>query len=99
MEHQVRFVADEPRGSEIPPSPASDPSAELLDAYSRVTVGISEKVCPSVVSVEVMRLSGRSAGRGGHGSGFCFRPDGYLLTNSHVVHRADLDRKSVGEGK
>jgi S1-C subfamily serine protease len=61
-----------------------------LDAYSRVTVGVSEKVCPSVVSVEVLRLSRQRGGRGGTGSGFSFRPDGYLLTNSHVVHGADL---------
>jgi len=99
MEHQVRFVADEHRGPELPPPPASDPSAELLDAYSRVTVGISEKVCPSVVSVEVMRLTGRRGERGGHGSGFCFRPDGYLLTNSHVVHAADLIQVTFPDGK
>src|SRR5262245_53900938 len=99
MEHQVRFVADEHRGPDLPPPPASDPSAELLDAYSRVTVGVSEKVCPSVVRVEVLRLSGRREGRGGHGSGFCFRPDGYLLTNSHVVHGADLIQVTFPDGK
>jgi hypothetical protein len=39
----------------------------LLDAYSRVTVGVSEKVCPSVVSVEVMRLSRERGGGAGTG--------------------------------
>jgi S1-C subfamily serine protease len=91
-------VSDDGRGSASPSVPASDPSAELLDAYSRVTVGVSEKVCPSVVSVEVLRLSRRGE-RGGHGSGFAFRPDGYLLTNSHVVHGADLVQVTFPDGK
>ena len=99
MENQVRFVSDDVRGAAPAPSPAEDPSAELLDAYSRVTVGVSEKVCPSVVSVEVLRLTGRRGGRGGNGSGFVFRPDGYLLTNSHVVHEADLIQITFPDGK
>jgi S1-C subfamily serine protease len=99
MDHQVRFVSDEHRGAAPSPGPFEDPTAELLDAYSRVTVGVSEKVCPSVVSVEVLRLTGRRGGRGGNGSGFVFRPDGYLLTNSHVVHEADLIQISFPDGK
>jgi S1-C subfamily serine protease len=99
MDHQVRFVSDEHRGAAPSPSPSEDPTAELLDAYSRVTVGVSEKVCPSVVSVEVLRLTGRRGGRGGNGSGFVFRPDGYLLTNSHVVHEADLIQITFPDGK
>ena len=66
MEHSIRRVVDE-RGGSAPlsvPAPEPDPSAALLDAYSRVTVGVSEKVCPSVVSVEVLRLSGQRGGRG-----------------------------------
>jgi S1-C subfamily serine protease len=78
---------------------ASDPSVDALDAYSRIVVGVSEKVCPAVVSVEVLRLSHHRSGRGGTGSGFFFRPDGYLLTNSHVVHRADLVQLTYQDGK
>ena len=78
---------------------ASDPSVDALDAYSRIVVGVSEKVCPSVVSVEVLRLSSHRGGRGGTGSGFFFRPDGYLLTNSHVVHGADLIQLTFADGK
>jgi S1-C subfamily serine protease len=76
----------------------SDPSAEALDAYSRIVVGVSEKVCPSVVSVEVLRLSSHRGGRGGTGSGFFFR-DGYLLSNSHVVHGADLIQLTFSDGR
>jgi S1-C subfamily serine protease len=78
---------------------ASDPSADALDAYSRIVVGVSEKVCPSVVSVEVLRLSNHRGGRGGTGSGFFFRPDGYLLTNSHVVHGSDLIQLTFQDGR
>jgi len=101
MDINLRFVAGENRGSEPLPSPAAepDPSGELLDAYSRVTVGVSEKVCPSVVNVEVLRISRRPGGQGGQGSGFSFRPDGYLLTNSHVVHGADLVQVTFPDGK
>ncbi|MGE5116117.1 MAG: S1C family serine protease [Betaproteobacteria bacterium] len=59
--------------------------AFLLDAYSLTVSGVVERAGPSVASV---RLVGHAADRDaplGHGSGFLFTPDGYLLTNSHVA--------------
>jgi len=59
---------------------------ELLDAYSRAVVGVVERAGPAVLSVSVRgRPAARLAGRGFRLPG---RPDGYVLTNSHVVHRA-----------
>ena len=96
MNGQIKFLSAETEGSE-PLNPyysgVDVDEGELFDAYSRTVVGVSEKVSPSVVKIEVEQKGRNFRGRqmpnqSGSGSGFIFTPDGFILTNSHVVHNA-----------
>lgn len=74
--------------------------AEVLDAYSRAVVSVVEQVGPAVVSIAAG--SGASAGRAermGAGSGVLITPDGYVLTNSHVVHAAGRLEVTLTDGR
>jgi len=68
---------------------------ELLDAYSRAVVQTLERTRGGVVSLRVQAHRGR---REGAGSGFLITPDGYLLTNSHVVDAGDAITVTLDDG-
>src|SRR5438552_2053258 len=75
-----------------PPDPVPN-DAEALDAFSTVVVRVAEKLRPAVVNLRGLR------GRGeGSGSGILFTPDGFLLTNHHVVQGKEHVRIRLQDG-
>lgn len=90
-------------GQGISPSVTQADDSELFDSYSRAVVNASEAVSPSVVKIEVEQKP-RGRGRrsegptGGSGSGFVFTPDGFILTNSHVVSGAQIIHAVLNDG-
>ena len=103
--------ADRP-GVTVMEEPVSAPAANsapvnddaLLDGYSSTVSRVVEKVRPSVVNIRVLRANGKISRNGneeggGSGSGFIIAPDGYILTNSHVVHGAGKLEVSLADGR
>jgi len=70
--------------------------SELLDAYSSAVTEAVEGTRLAVVHIEVRNAQGEAAGSG---SGFFISPDGYLLTNSHVVHDGKAWKVFLADGR
>jgi S1-C subfamily serine protease len=107
MQAEMELLRDETvdidgGANKLPPAVTDD---ELMDAYSRTVIAAAERVSPSVVYIEVEQpLTGRRPNRRsppdrrGSGSGFIFTPDGFILTNSHVVHAAKKIEVTLNDG-
>jgi len=92
----------EQRGSEMmqESETAGAPDRELLDAYSRAVVGVVEKTGPSVVAIGVKgEKSNMRSGSEGAGSGLIVTPDGFILTNNHVVGSRNSVEVSLTDGQ
>jgi S1-C subfamily serine protease len=82
-----------------PATTTTEAPLEPLDAYSAAVVGAVEQVGPAVVSVYTGGAEEAARARGGAGSGVVVTPDGYLLTNEHVVQRVEEARVSFVDGR
>jgi len=89
-------ASEEPTASGPPQSAVV---SEPLDGYSTAVVGAVERVGPAVVSVYVGGALEAERARGGAGSGVVVTPDGYLLTNEHVVQRVNDARVTFVDGR
>jgi S1-C subfamily serine protease len=108
MKKVLRLVSDERFGMQARDEGRPVPSdQDLLDAYSTAVITAVDKVSPSVVYIEVCRNvelkqpngSIRSREVRANGSGFIFTPDGFILTNSHVVHQASQIKATLPDGR
>jgi len=69
-------------------------STSTIERSPDSVAGIAARVLPSVVSIETMSKDG-----GGSGSGFVIDPNGYLLTNNHVVAAALTIKVILNDGR
>src|SRR3984885_755778 len=77
---------------------SAEPELAPLDAYSQVVVSIAEQLTPRVAAVQVSRRLRNGSLAAGAGSAVVFTNDGFLLTNAHVVGRAEAGQAAFADG-
>jgi S1-C subfamily serine protease len=86
-------------GDQATRSAEAESDEELLDAYSRAVIGVVERTGPAVVRIH-MKMRGHSPYQTGEGagSGVIIAPDGFVLTNNHVVEQASEVEVGLTDG-
>jgi S1-C subfamily serine protease len=91
----ARQAGGQARGEGPTPS-----EVEALDAYSSAVIAVAERLAPSVASLRVLRRTRGGQMPSGAGSAVVLTPDGFLLTNAHVVGRSDTrGRATFADGR
>src|SRR5438132_1520826 len=104
LQYEPSFAFDDEPGAEPDSHPQESVTrlddGALLDAYSRAVTEVVDRLGPTVVRVDVWKRG--KPDRAGSGSGVIVAPDGFVLTNSHVVGGASrveltpVDGRSLG---
>ena len=102
--YQFIMNSDPPESSSLADQASHDDSS-LLDAYSNAVVNASEAASQAVTHIQVKGLPPQKGPRQrqrqnqGSGSGFVITPDGYIVTNSHVIHGAKEINVALQDGR
>ena len=103
LKHLLRLIngdmdqTDQADGSDK--IPIRDNDLDLLDAYSRAVVSVVDSVGPAVVSISGGKHQSHAAGdQAGAGSGVVIAPDGYILTNEHVIQNVSSPEVRLTDG-
>ena len=76
----------------------TEPEAGALDAYSQVIVSVAEQLTPRVAALQVSRRRRDGSIAAGAGSAVVFTNDGFMLTNAHVVGKAEAGQAVFADG-
>ncbi len=105
---RIQLASNSGFDNEVVQTTITTPTADekLLDAYSQAVINVVELVSPAVVNIDVQRQvkirrrnHQQSQEVRGNGSGLIFTRDGYILTNSHVVHNATKLEVTLADGR
>ena len=101
----LSFISDETKHTpKQQPSDAPNKDGALLDAYSQTVVSVAQQLSDAVVQIKVKKNAASSRRRPSQqpfstGSGFIISSDGFIVTNSHVVHKAKAIEVNLQDGR